>query len=143
MIDGTSRHLMFLCDKLGILPSVGATSISWVVGGVAVAGAVFDSFTGKSITAHIWVKERTAVSKLWFAAICDYPFNQLGVTKVIGKVDSNNLRAIHIDEHMGFELEAVIGDYSDEGDMLLYTMVKSQCRMLNSPLWARVIRRVA
>jgi RimJ/RimL family protein N-acetyltransferase len=95
------------------------------------------------MTAHIWIEYGRAPSRAWYAIIFDYPFNQLKVKKLIGKVAEDNEDAVKLDEHFGFVLEATVHDYSPSGALKIYTMVREQCRILNSPLWARTVARVA
>ncbi len=145
-IDCTTLYLPFLCKQLGYFPTVLAQCITCVVAGKPVAGVVYDGYTGKSIAAHIWIAKGVIPSKDWYAAIFDYPFNRLQVHKVVGEVVSNNVSASRLDKHFGFVEEARIKEYSEDGDLILYTMTRAQCRVLNSPRWAKVteiVRRVA
>lgn len=72
-------------------------------------------------------------------AVFNYPFRQLGVNKVLGFVDSTNKEAIRLDEHLGFQLEAVIKDAGPQGSLLLYSMTAEQCRYLEKPSGIQVI----
>lgn len=101
-----------------------------VTGGL-LAGVLFDSYNGRSICMHVaavpgarWMTKRF----LW---VCfDYPFNQAKVNKIIGLVDSTNAPAQSFDEHLGFIREATIKDAGKDGDLLIYTMTRQQCRFL-------------
>src|SRR3546814_7326156 len=95
------------------------------------------------IHAHIWVDAEKTPSREWYVAIFDYPFNQLMATKIIGQVSSANIEAQRLDTHFGFELEAKISNYYDDGSSLMvFTMDRSQCKILNSPKWAQVVKKV-
>jgi hypothetical protein len=142
-IDCTTLFLPFLCRQLGYVPTVLAQCITCVEESTPIAGAVYDNYMGLSISAHIWVCKGRAPSREWMAAIFDYPFNRLGVGKILGQVTSNNDAARKLDTHFGFVEEARITDYSDDGDMIIYTMTRAQCRVLNSPAWSRVTQKVA
>lgn len=94
--------------------------------------------------AHIWVCEGKRPSRDWFGAIFDYPFNRLGVYKIIGQVSSANLDARKLDEHFGFRLECEIeGFYKGGHNLMVYTMTRGQCRVLTSHTWAKVTDRVS
>jgi len=142
MIDCSSMFLPTLCRELELAPTPLAQCIVDVQNGKPVAGVVYENYNTVSVTAHIWVKDGAVASKEWWAAIFDYCFNQLGIHKLIGQVYSTNEKARRLDEKMGFVLEATIKDYCLEGDLLMYTMTKEQCRILNSPVWARVLKLV-
>jgi RimJ/RimL family protein N-acetyltransferase len=145
-LDCTTLFLPLICRELGYIPTSAAQCIVCLDDGEPVAGAVYDNYTGKTIAAHIWIKSGGVPSRAWYGAIFDYPFNRLGVYKIIGQVKSVNLEAIRLDEHFGFVLEATVRGYYEDGDLLVYTMTKDQCRVLNSKRWfsvAEVVRRVA
>ena len=66
-----------------------------------------------------------------YAKACfGYVFNQLGVNKVLGLVDSTNTAARRYDEHLGFVLSASIPDAGPHGDLLIYTMSRDACRWI-------------
>ncbi len=142
-IDCSTLYLPFLCKALGYMPTVLAQCITCVEETQPIAGVVYDNFNVTSIAAHIWVDANYKPSREWYGAIFDYPFNRLMVKKIIGQVIDNNPAAMRLDQHFGFVQEGRIDDYSHEGNLLLYTMTREQCRVLNSPLWARVTEKVA
>jgi len=144
MIHCSTMAIPLLSKALGVMPSNAAQAITCIENGDVIAGVIYDCYNGGSIQAHIWMDADHTPSKEWFAAIFDYPFNQLKVKKIIGQVRSNNLEAIALDEHFGFILEAIIEDYYEEGESLrVYSMRKEQCRVLNSPAWRKVIKLVS
>ncbi len=146
MLDCTTLYLPYFCKMLDYAPTNMAQCIACIDGdGSPLAGVVYDGYNGKSISAHITVVDGRVPSRAWYGAIFDYPFNRLGVNKILGQVASHNSKARALDEHFGFVLEGVVKDYSNDGDLMLYTMTKDQCRVLNSPLWNKtneLIRRV-
>jgi len=66
----------------------------------------------------------------YLAIIFDYPFNVCDVKKIIVPVDSTNLKSINLVEKMGFTEEARIKDGMADGDMILYTLAKNDCKYL-------------
>jgi hypothetical protein len=96
--------------------------------GNVVAGVWYEAYTKTSIITHIAVKGR--MSKKFLSFIFDYPFVQLGVEKLIGPTNSNNENAMRFIQKLGFVEEARIKDAFPDGDMVLFTMIKSKCRFL-------------
>ena len=142
-IDCSTLFLPSLCLLLGVTPTIYTQCISCVQDGKLIAGALYENFNRVSIGAHLYIAEGKLPSKEWYAAIFDYPFNQLGVRKIVGQVFSTNVEAQRLDEHLGFVLEAIIKDHSPNGDLFVYTMTRDQCRVLNSPRWANALRLVS
>jgi len=135
MIDCTTMFLPTVCRELGLSPTSLAQCIICLEDGKPIAGVVYEGYNTYTVSAHIWIKEGKKPTKEWFAAIFDYPFNKLEVNKIMGQVFSKNEKARKLDEHLGFKLEATIKDYCPDGDLLMYTMTRENCRVLNNPLW--------
>ena len=136
-------YIPFICRQLMLEPQMNSQCIVCGDADGLVAGVVYEHYNTVSVTTHIWIEYGRTPSRDWYAAIFDYPFNRLGVKKLIGKVAEDNMDAVKLDAHFGFELEATVEDYSPSGALRIYTMVREQCRILNSPLWARTVSRVA
>lgn len=96
--------------------------------GRVVAGILFEDWNGASIFAHMAIRERITRKFLW--AVADYVFRQLGCRKMIAPVASTNTRMAKLAVHLGFVLEAIIADADPDGDTLVFTMTKAQCRFL-------------
>ena len=140
-VDCTTLYLPYLCKSMGYYPTPFAQCIICVdETGKPIAGVVFDSYNGVTVSAHIAIEGKP--SKEWYAAIFDYPFNKLRVKQILGQVAGNNVKAQRLDEHFGFVEKARIKDYSDDGDLIMYIMERSQCRVLNNPLWNRTVKFV-
>ena len=141
-IDCSTVHIPFICAKLLVAPTMFAQCIVCMEDGEPIAGATYDCYTGVSITAHLWIAEGKVPSREWYAAIFDYPFNRLRVKKLGGQVPSTNLPSLRLNRHFGFVEEAVIKDWIQGGDLVIFTMTKEQCRVLNSPAWKRHVALV-
>lgn len=142
-IDCSSLYLPFLSRALGYVPTCLAQCITCADGtGKPVAGVIYDGYNEVTISAHIWLDAEHRACKEWYVAIFDYPFNRLGIKKLVGQVNSTNVEAIKLDEHFGFVEEARVKDYSHEGDLIIYTMTREQCIILNSPKWFKIVERI-
>ena len=113
------------------LPGRGSIIGLWEDGVGPVAGCLYESCNGASIIGHL-----TGVGKKWmnreYLWYCfHYPFEELKVTKILGIVESDNLDARRLDEHLGFTLEATLKDAAPKGDLLVYSMTKDQCKWLS------------
>lgn len=105
--------------------------ISRTVDGVLYGGVVLTDYTGASITAHMagfndkWANRNI----LW--AVFNYAFNQLKVGKVFGQVPESNTKALEINLKLGFSVETRVKDVFKDGDLLVVSMYRDQCRWLN------------
>jgi len=109
-------------------PGSGATGLGWVKDGNIVAGVMYEEFTEASIHATIVVEE--PMTKGFVHKIFDYPFNQLGVEKIIVQVNSANKKSLELAYRLGFDEEGCIkGAYLD-GDRIILTMTKDECKWI-------------
>lgn len=92
-------------------------------------GVIYTGYTGSMVMMHMagwngWVTRELT----WLCF--DYPFNQLGVTKVVGTVRSDNKLTCALDERLGFTLEHEIEHGIPGGTMRIYSMLRDDCRWL-------------
>lgn len=96
------------------------------------AGVVFDSYNKASVQMHVAAVPGARWMTRAFLWTCfHYPFEQLKVNKILGPVGSANTAARRFDEHLGFVLETALKDAHPDGDLLIYSMTRDQCRFLN------------
>jgi RimJ/RimL family protein N-acetyltransferase len=103
-------------------------SIGLKQNGEFVAGVIYENWNGRSIICHIAISGR--LTPKYLAVIFDYPFNVCDVKKIIVPVDATNLKSVILVEKMGFTEEARIKDGMADGDMILYTLAKENCKYL-------------
>jgi len=98
--------------------------------GKLLGGVIFDGFTGPCIFIHQAGFDRHWMTRDLLWAAFDYPFNQLGCTKVAGTIPSTNLSLLDINLRLGFQIETRIKDAYPGGDMLILSMLRDECRWL-------------
>jgi RimJ/RimL family protein N-acetyltransferase len=100
--------------------------------GELIAGVVFNMYTGPSISMHVAaVPGRRWMTKEYLRRCFAYPFIQLNCRRITGLVRVDNFVAQKFDEHLGFKREGLVREACDDGtDMILYGMLKSECRFL-------------
>ena len=97
--------------------------IEWVIG--------YTAFIGKTCQMHMVNLKGGYTPKQLLKSAFDYPFNQLGIEKAFGIVNSLNEKAMEYDQKLGFK-EAVrfAGMHEDGGDLVVFEMNKSDCRWI-------------
>jgi hypothetical protein len=99
--------------------------------GNVLGGVIYDGYTGGCIFMH-----QAGFSRNWLIGnmiwiVFDYPFNQLHVKKVAGTIPSRNKELLDFNRRLGFKEEARIKDAYPDGDMIVLTMERADCRWLN------------
>ena len=94
-----------------------------------IAGVIFERYNGQSMWMHVAIEGR--LTPAYLKAIFKYAFIDCDVEKVIGTVASTNVKAIKFDENLGFTEECRIRNAAPDGDIILYTMSKTNCRFIN------------
>lgn len=97
--------------------------------GQLIAGVIFERYNGESMWMHVAIEGR--LTPAYLKAIFHYAFIYCDVKKVIGTVTSDNVKARKFDENLGFTEEGRIKDAAPDGDIIIYTMSKDQCRFIN------------
>lgn len=106
-------------------------TICEVKNGKILAAVWVENYTGRSAVIHV-CGEKGWCTRKFLTAVFDYCFNQLNLYKIIGTVSSSNVRANEFDMRLGFVRECVIKDTESNGDTIIYTMTKQQCKFLRS-----------
>jgi hypothetical protein len=91
---------------------------------------MYDGYTESSICIHSRCDDPAHVSREFYWAIFNYPFNSLQVKQLKGLVSTANLKAQRVNKHLGFKQEALLKDYFPDGDGIVYTMSKDECKWL-------------
>ena len=111
-------------------PSVDVVISKVTPEGNCLGGVIYDGFTGGCIFMHQagfhphWLTG----NMIWI--VFDYPFNQLGVRKVAGTINSSNKELLDFNRRLGFKEEGRIKHAYPDGDLLVLTMERSVCRWL-------------
>lgn len=98
--------------------------------GNVMGGVIYDGYTGGCIFMH-----QASFDAMWLVGnmmwiVFDYPFNQLKVNKVAGTINSKNKELLDFNRRLGFKEEARIKNAYEDGDMLVLTMERAECRWL-------------
>lgn len=117
----------------------GRTALGYVEDGEPKWAMIYDHYEKNSIQMHVAGDHPKYWSRRALQAVFEYPFYQLRVKKVIGIVNSENTRALSIHLRLGWQMEAVVKDVYDMGDMYILSMTQEQCRWLrgNDYGWER------
>jgi hypothetical protein len=122
----------FVRQMTGAAIPTDASGIGWTRDGEIVCAAMYDHYTGRSITASIAKAPGAVMPPGFIRIIFDYPFKQLGCAKILAYIEDVNWKSKELVEKMGFVLEATVTDVFPSGSMMIYTMLADQCRWLEN-----------
>lgn len=121
----------WVCSRAGGTWTPGrGTGIGRVRDGELVGGVLYEDWNGANVVAHIAGEGQGWLDRELLWTMFDYPFNQLGVTRITGVVPSANAAARRFDEHLGFVQEAVLEGAHPDGDLIVYRMRRDECKWL-------------
>lgn len=97
----------------------------------SVAVAVgYNAFIGKTCCMHVCVQKPSAVTRGMIREAFEYPFDKCKLEAVIALVESSNEAALSFDKKLGFVERARIPNGGLEGDLVVLTMTRDECRWI-------------
>lgn len=132
LVYDSQRIGPWICERIGHRYDGIGTTIGVEKDGELIGGVLYETHNpGRSIHIHVASDgSRNWMTPEFLRQVFHYPFVQLGVSVMIGVVDSKNTAAIDFDLALGFSLEHVIPDAGRFGDLVILTMRPAQCRFL-------------
>lgn len=112
-------------------------------GGELLGGVIIKDYTGVSAFIHVAAFSPNWMNKDFLWVVFDYPFNQLKIATLFGPIKESNSKALEFDLKLGFIPSYRIRDVYPDGDMILLSMKRDQCRWLQMPRPAGFDSRVA
>lgn len=142
--DQPERVMHFVASRTGEDAYRDYSAIGLELDGELVAGVVYTLYTG--INGAVMMHVASDGSRKWmtpaFLGACfRFPFLQLQCRRVTGLVRADNFPAQRFDEHLGFRREGLIREGCNDGvDLILYGMLRSECRFLEGKHHAALLR---
>jgi RimJ/RimL family protein N-acetyltransferase len=95
-------------------------------------GVVFENYTGDngSVEIHVGAFRPNWINRDMLWMTFDYPFQQLKVKYLFGRVPSKNTHAMDFNLSLGFEKIAVIEGVFPDDDLVVLRMPREKCRFL-------------
>lgn len=75
-----------------------------------------------------WFGEPGWLSRSLLRAVFGYVFGQVGCERITGRIDDTNTVAVEQSKRLGFVLEGTLRNAHPSGDVLVFGMLKSECR---------------
>ena len=95
------------------------------------AMAVFDSFSPSSVNVHWAIDNPMVLKHGFFEEICRHAFVAHGKQRIFGLIPSDNVKSLHLSEHIGMVEVARVPDAMGMGvDYVIMCMKREACRYL-------------
>lgn len=94
-----------------------------------IGGVIFTNFTGESISIHTASWDGHWVNRDLLFVVFDYPFNQLGVKRIFGRLPETNTQAHSFNLHCGFrDVARIEGVYKHNVAQIVMRLDREDCR---------------
>lgn len=134
IVVNDERIARFVAERVGsddftAHGTIGVFEVSTAGWARIIAGIVYDNFNGANVCMHVAARPGTNwMSRRLLRLAFGYPFEQLGCRRVTGLVPETNARSRRLCEQLGFEVETRIRAGAPDGDVLVYSMFRQNCR---------------
>lgn len=98
-----------------------------------VAGVSYTQWNGPNVVVDVAAERVRWCTPEILWCFFSFPFDQLGCTRMTAPVSVANRHSQKFVEHLGFTLEATLEDACKDGNLLLYRLLKQDCRWLKKP----------
>lgn len=105
------------------------TAIGDIQDGKVVAGIAFERMNKNCIWGHQRIDKPP--TRMFWRNAADYIFNYCGCKKFCATVEASNEKAIKLNLHLGFVIEATLKDSGEYGDLLVMTLWRENCGILS------------
>lgn len=129
--SGNLEHARAIAEEVGIYFNLACDRVfSRSKNGKLLGGVIFTGYTKASIAIHVAGFDKHWMNRDMLWITFSYAFDQLRVSKLIGHVPSSNQTALDFDYKLGFKEEARITNIYPDGDLVILSMVRDDCRWL-------------
>lgn len=98
--------------------------------GILLGGFATVAYFGNAMTIHMAGRDKSWFSRDLAALAFGYVFHQLGCTKLLAPVRSDNFRSLSLCRRSGWQPDAVIRGVFPSADMVILSMTKETCPWL-------------
>jgi RimJ/RimL family protein N-acetyltransferase len=106
--------------------------------GELVSGIVFENFNGHNANVHIAVSKPTKLFLQLLDHAFVYAFETCKLRRLTGLVEADNVKALQLDLHIGFKIEAVMKGAGSAGQDLLILVLWPENYHRGKRSWEKV-----
>lgn len=129
--DLNAIHAITKAATVRFLPGHDQCVASYSQDGMLLGGVIYTDYNQASIQMHTAGFRKNWLGKELLKIAFGYPFTGLRVKKVVLAINEKNLKSLAFARHLGFTTETRVKDIFVDGDLIVMSMYKSQCRFLD------------
>lgn len=131
VVGQNERVGAFVANRIGNSKWVDYQAIGIEKDGEIIAGVVIDGYVpGARCSIHCAGDGKKWLTREFLAIVFSYVFQQIDCKVVVNPVNSSNKDSVRFTSHLGFkEVARIPGGYVD-GDLLIFTLNKEDCRWI-------------
>ena len=103
-------------------------AVGYELRGQLKGGVVYSQYTGPNIMVATVLE--APLTRRFLRSIFFYPFCQLKCQRMTALIDQTNARSQRLVRHLGFKFEGAMREATPHGDMLIFGLLKRECRFL-------------
>ena len=130
------RCQQWLADKTGGVGTDMVVCIGLEKDGQLIAVTGYNLFNGKSCHVHFCIEKGAYPTRQYIWFVHYYAFVQAGLTMMIALMAASNERILRLARHLGYVEKYRIDDAHPEGEMILCTLTKENCKYLGDNRYA-------
>jgi len=126
----------WVCDRTGgTWSDKTGTTLGITLDGILIAGVLYDNFNGANIQMHVAAEDgKYWLTKEFLHEVFFYPFEYLQCKRATAIIPSTNAASLNICKRLGFTQEAVLKEAHPEGDLIVFSLKKTDCKWLKLKL---------
>lgn len=98
--------------------------------GELIAVLAYSGFTENLCQIHVESTDVLWLTRELIFALFDYPFNKVGVKVILAPICKDNIKSLNLCRKLGFEKVAEIPYAHPDGDLVVMSMKRNQCKWL-------------
>lgn len=105
--------------------------------GEIIAGVLFNEYVENTRCSIHCAGDGNWLNREFLWMVFDYAFNQLGCKVIVNPVSVSNKPSMRFTEHIGFKPALLLEDGAEDGDLMIFTLHKKDCKWLDNEKFKR------
>lgn len=127
----------FVSERIGHWEWGNYSAIGLEKDGKIIAGVIFNEYVPDTRCSIHCAGDGNWLNREFLWMVFDYAFNQLNCKVVVNPVPVTNKPSMRFTEHIGFKPSLRLEDGAEDGDLMIFTLHKKDCKWLDNEKFRR------